>query len=171
MMKLWGTRTTHWKLHASCPTRSLRTKPKWSKFFLLFICTSKRKTPFLVKKERKPSTVQKCLFHVLSGKGLTQGLGPNFLLFLKKDHKVRSKNYISHVLQGRSSDSMAPGQNGHSMFMHIMCKLFTSANTEYKLTSLYSSKKFNNSIKERRKNTSKRIEVLSTIKYFKRTEG
>lgn len=63
------------------------------------------------------------------------------------------------------------GQNGHSIFMHIMCKLFTSANTEYKLTLLYSSKKFNNSIKERRKNTSKRIEVLSTIKYFKRTEG
>lgn len=43
------------------------------------------------------------------------------------------------------------GQNGHSMFMHIMCKLFTSANTEYKLTSLYSSKRFNNSMKERRK--------------------
>lgn len=56
------------------------------------------------------------------------------------------------------------------MFMHIMCKLFTSANTEHKLTSLYSSKKFNNSMKERRKNTSKRIEVLSTIKYFKSTE-
>lgn len=62
------------------------------------------------------------------------------------------------------------GQNGHSMFMHIMCKLFTSANTEYKLTSLYSSKSFNYSMKERRKNTSKRIEVLSIIKYLKRTE-
>lgn len=61
-------------------------------------------------------------------------------------------------------------QNGHSMCTLCVKLLFTSANTEYILTSLYSSKKFNKSMKGRRKNTLKRMEVVSIMNCYQRAE-
>lgn len=74
-----------------------------------------------------------------------------------------------HVPQGRSSDSKW-GPNGQSMCTLCVKLLFTSANTEYILTSLYSSKKINKSMKGRRKNTLKRMEVVSIMNWYQRAE-
>lgn len=140
MLDLWGKRTIHWKYMT------------------------------LVLKTRKPYTVQKCLFHIPWGRGFDSKLGLNVLLNHKKDHQVPwKKKWMFHVPQGRSSDSKW-GPNGQSMCTLCVKLLFTSANTEYILTSLYSSKKINKSMKGRRKNTLKRMEVVSIMNWYQRAE-